>query len=97
MSSVPGYDSLSNVLGAAYHQAARGKGKERDEARAQEAGMREVLDKLIESVELGTLITEPGASSSPAPIHSQTTNNGVNSMTQSHHGGLAFTQRRRSA
>lgn len=29
MSSVPGYDSLSNVLGAAYHQAARGKGKER--------------------------------------------------------------------
>ena len=29
MSSVPGYDNLSNVLGAAYHQAARGKGKER--------------------------------------------------------------------
>ena len=29
MSSVPGYDILSNVLGAAYHQAARGKGKER--------------------------------------------------------------------
>ena len=29
MSSVPGYDKLSNVLGAAYHQAARGKGKER--------------------------------------------------------------------
>ena len=29
MSSVPGYDSLSNVLGAAYHQASGGKGKER--------------------------------------------------------------------
>ena len=29
MLSVPGYDKLSNVLGAAYHQAARGKGKER--------------------------------------------------------------------
>ena len=29
MSSVSGYDSLSKVLGAAYHQAAGGKGKER--------------------------------------------------------------------
>lgn len=29
MSSVPGYEKLSNVLGAAYHQAAGGKGKER--------------------------------------------------------------------
>ena len=29
MSSVSGYYSLSNVLGAAYHQAAQGKGKER--------------------------------------------------------------------
>ena len=29
MSLVPGYNSLINVLGAAYHQAARGKGKER--------------------------------------------------------------------
>ncbi len=28
MSSVPGYDSLSKVLGAAYHQAAGGKGNE---------------------------------------------------------------------
>ena len=27
MSSVPGYDSLSNVLGAAYHQAARRTGQ----------------------------------------------------------------------
>ena len=29
MSSVPGYEKLSNVLGAAYHQASGGKGKER--------------------------------------------------------------------
>ena len=29
MALVPGYDSLSTVLGAAYHQAAGGKGKER--------------------------------------------------------------------
>ena len=29
MSSVPGYDKLSNVLSAAYHQASGGKGKER--------------------------------------------------------------------
>ena len=29
MSLIPGYDSLINALSAAYHQATRGKGKER--------------------------------------------------------------------